>query len=160
MACSGTSLFYSFLAWAPLFAGAVILLLGFAVWTAIRAARKRHWRSALSTLALPALLAASWPISNLTEPLVNGAHYSLFKAEYLSSIAGQGKMEGGQLMIFDWGGNAMVGFNRFLVFDESDETSGAPKADGSRGRSSSRYGGHCRTCCWLAPVANDDPKLT
>jgi hypothetical protein len=45
----------------------------------------------------------------------------LFKAEYLSSIARQNKTEGGQLMIFDWGGNVMVGFNRSLVFDESDE---------------------------------------
>jgi len=110
-----------FLAWAPLFVGAVTLLLGIAIWTAFRAARKRHWRSALSTLALPALLAASWPISNLTEPLVNEAHFLLFKAEYISSIARQNKTEGGQLMIFDWGGNAMVGFNRMLVFDESDE---------------------------------------
>src|SRR4051812_48150239 len=110
-----------FLIWAPLFAVVVILLFAIAVWSATRAMRRRHWRSALSTLALPALFAASLPISNMTDPLVNEVHYLLFKAEYLSSIARQNKTEGGQLMIFDWGGNVMVGFNRLLVFDQSDE---------------------------------------
>jgi len=107
--------------WAPLFAFGVVIVLGFAVWAFVRSARRRHWRSALSTLALPALIVASLPISNLTDVLVNQMHYLIFRSEYLNSIEKESKTAEGRLRIFDWGGNAMIGFNRFLVFDESDE---------------------------------------
>jgi hypothetical protein len=107
--------------WAPSFAFWVVIVLGFAVWAFVRSVRGRHWRSALSTLALPALIVASLPIANLTDVLVNQMHYLIFRSEYLSSIEKESKTAEGRLRIFDWGGNVMIGFNRFLVFDESDE---------------------------------------
>jgi hypothetical protein len=103
--------------WAPSFAFWVVIVLGFAVWAFIRSARRRHWHSALSTLALPALIVASLPIANLTDGLVNQMHYLIFRSEYLSSIDEESKTAEGRLRIFDWGGNVMIGFNRFLVFD-------------------------------------------
>jgi len=110
-----------FVVWGPVFAAWVIILLVYTFLVAVRAMLRRHWRSVLSTLALPAWLAVSLPIAHITERLVNRAHYLIYESDYLREIARLKTIEKGQTAVFDWGGGPMNGFNRFLIFDESDE---------------------------------------
>src|SRR5436309_5092198 len=110
-----------FVIWGPIFAAWVIIILVYALWVAIRAMVRRHWRSVLSTLALPVWLAIALPIAHATERLVNRTHYLIYESDYLREIARLKTIEKGQTAVFDWGGGPMNGFNRFLIFDESDE---------------------------------------
>jgi hypothetical protein len=111
----------AYVAWAPPFAILIIVLLFLALWTAFRAALRGHWRSAISASVLPALMALAVPTSFATSWAADQIHYRLFEREYLASIAFADNMKNGRLVFFDWGGGPMIGFSRFLVFDESDE---------------------------------------
>jgi hypothetical protein len=61
------------------------------------------------------------PASFVSSNVANEAHFQIFKHSYLASISKIDTLENGRLIFFDWGGDSMIGFDRFLVFDESDE---------------------------------------
>jgi len=72
-------------------------------------------------LALPVILVLALPLSFEADNIVNEMHFLISRNQYLATIAGNKNNNGERLVSFDWGGNAMIGFNRILVFDESDE---------------------------------------
>jgi hypothetical protein len=116
-----------FLLWAPLFAIVVTGLLAASIWTMVRSAIKRHWMSVLSAAAFPVLALLALPASRFSGPLVDQAHFLLYEQRYLAEVAQRAPARGNDFVVFDWGGNPMVGFNRFLAFDKNGELSLAEK---------------------------------
>ena len=108
------------LIWAPFLALIIIILSVVALWTIVRSAVNRQWRRAISACAFPLLLLAALPFALHAAPVVDRVHFLLYESKYQDKIARLGQ-KGARLAFFDWGGNAMVGLNRFVVYDESDE---------------------------------------
>ncbi|WP_412774410.1 hypothetical protein [Nitrobacter sp.] len=109
-----------FLMWAPFLAFIIIISSVVVLWTIIRSAIRRQWRMAISACAFPLLLLAALPFARHAATVVDRVHFLLYENEYRDHIAHLDQKDA-RLAFFDWGGNAMVGLNRFVVYDESDE---------------------------------------
>jgi hypothetical protein len=110
-----------FILWAIPFAMVALALLVGAACTGVTAALRCHWRRAASTVALPVLLILSLPLVIASQWGANELHFWLFSSHYVASVPEDACDDVGRFVLFDWGGNVMVGFDRFLVYDCTDE---------------------------------------
>ena len=117
-----TQLAFSVIAilWLPPLGVAVVALLVAATWCGVLALLRGQWRRMISMMLLPILLFGALPAGLITDATANKLTLLANRADYMQRI-NYAKQNGERLVLFDWGGNVMIGFNRFLVWDEEDQ---------------------------------------
>jgi hypothetical protein len=141
-----------FVLWGIPFGIFVLGALGITVWRGVTALLTSRWRRALSMLALPVTLALTFPAISRMIPLENKLTFRLHEKRYAAAAA-KAEREGKRVAwVADWGGGVMIGFNRFVLWDEKDDVA-LPSAqrsaewkqelpDGDRLRVQQYFGNH------------------
>jgi len=109
-----------FILWAPPFALAVLCLLAIAMWCGLAALVRRRWRRAISMFVFPAMLIAALPASFAADYGTNWLIFVVHKSRYVAEAEDAAKA-GKDFLLWDWGGNVMIGVNRFVVWDGQAE---------------------------------------
>jgi hypothetical protein len=98
----------------------VIILLAVTMCFGFGALFHGRWRRLISMTAFPVALVAAVPVSILTDQIANKLTLELLRSSYMARI-NLAKEKGEHIVSFDWGGNVMIGVNRFLVWDDQDQ---------------------------------------
>jgi hypothetical protein len=116
--------------WGPPLALAVAACLICAVVQLISALLQRRWKRAASVMMLPFIIVASLPVVANSDRLSNIIHFRLFQTAYTRSIASDPLKP----RYFDWGGSALNGFSRALIYDPTDQIMAAKSQQPETGR--------------------------
>jgi hypothetical protein len=109
-----------FIFWAAPFALAILGLLAIALWCGLADLFHGRWRRSISMLAFPAMLIAAIPASIATDYGTSWLTFVVNKSRYVADVR-KASEAGKHFLLWDWGGNVMIGSNRFLVWDAEDE---------------------------------------
>jgi hypothetical protein len=68
----------------------------------------------------PVMLPVAIPAAFATDHATNWLTFAVSKNRYVADIQ-QVTKSSKHLLLWDWGGNVMIGFNRFIVWDPEDQ---------------------------------------
>ena len=110
-----------FLVWAVPFAVVVLVVLIAVIFQGGAALVRRQWQRLASIAVFPGILLATIPAVRAADYVANWLMFLSEKGKYLAEID-EAARHGRRVVIFDWGGNAMIGANRFVVWIAEEET--------------------------------------